>query len=84
MSAESHHGLSRLMQGAPINADELGDYPPVFRDAGSSRVTRVQDILIFLQSPQMEVDRYRVNGQDLAFSLWHYLLASGRGGRVSV
>ena len=47
-------------QGAAIGADELADYPPVFRDTGSSRVARVQDILLFLQSPQMEVDRYRV------------------------
>jgi hypothetical protein len=46
--------------GATISADELADYPPVFRDAGSSRVARAQDILLFLQSPQMEVERYRV------------------------
>ncbi len=32
----------------------------MFQDTGSSRVARVQDILLFLQSPQMEVDRYRV------------------------
>ena len=53
--------LHALPQGAAISADELADYPPVFRDTGSSRVTRVQDILLFLQSPQMEVDRYRVS-----------------------
>ena len=47
-------------QGAAINADELADYPPVFSDTGYSRVARVQDILLFLQSPQMDVDRYRV------------------------
>ena len=46
--------------GETISADELADYPPVFRDAGSSRVARAQDILLFLQSPQMEVERYRV------------------------
>ena len=50
-----------MTQGAAISAEELGNYPPVFRDAGSSRVVRAQDILLFLQSPQMEVEAYRVS-----------------------
>lgn len=39
---------------------QMAHLPAVFRDNGASRVSRVQDILLFLQSPQMDVAEYRV------------------------
>ena len=55
-SFTGYHGTD----GMQLNDAQLAHFPPVFRDMGHSRVSRVQDILLFLQSPQMDVAEYRV------------------------
>ena len=51
--------------GGGMSEAQLGRLPPMYRDQGRSRVSRVQDILMFLQLPQMDVGEYRVRSRAL-------------------
>ena len=59
-SEASYGGIGGSDGGQGMGEAQMVHLPAVFRDHGASRVSRVQDILLFLQSPQMDVAEYRV------------------------
>ena len=60
-SEASYGGIGGSDGGQGVGEAQMVHLPAVFRDHhGASRVSRVQDILLFLQSPQMDVAENRV------------------------